>query len=141
MSQDYKHNHYVPVWYQKRFLPNGKGKQWYLDLRPEKNSNIGHTYTRRALLHWGPYSCFAQDNLYTTKWGSIENRDIEKFFLGYLDNAAPSAVEHFADFEFNSHSGDAFNTLIPYMSVQKLRTPKGLAWLRAMFGGSDLLPD
>lgn len=136
MSQDYKHNHYVPEWYQKRFLPKGQHKQWYLDLRPEKVTNNGHTYTRRALLHWGPASCFAQDDLYTTKWSSIENRDIEKFFFGHLDNTAPSAVDQFADFEFNSQSGDAFNTLVPYMSVQKLRTPKGLGWLRAMFGGA-----
>nr|MCH9765410.1 DUF4238 domain-containing protein [Alphaproteobacteria bacterium] len=83
MSQDYKHNHYVPEWYQKRFLPNGQGKQWYLDLRPEKITKNGHTYLRRELLHWGPRKCFAQDDLYTTRWGSIENRDIEKFFFGH----------------------------------------------------------
>lgn len=137
MPQDYKHNHYVPEWYQKRFLPNGQGKQWYLDLDPQKVTNNGHTYTRHGLLRWGPASCFAQDDLYTTKWGSIENRDIEKFFFGHLDNAAPEAVEHFAEFEFNAQSGDAFNTLLPYMSVQKLRTPKGFGWLRSQLGGTD----
>jgi len=137
MSQGYKHNHYVPVWYQKRFLRNGQGKQWYLDLHPENRADNGHTYPRRAILHWGPTSCFAQDDLYTTKWGSFENRDIEKFFFGHLDNSAPSALEHFADFEFNSRSHDAFNTLVPYMSVQKLRTPKGLGWLRSFLGGTD----
>lgn len=137
MSQAYKHNHYVPEWYQKRFLPNGQGKQWYLDLRPEKITSNGHTYTRCALMHWGPTRCFAQDDLYTTKWGGIENRDIEKFFFGHLDTKAPSAVEHFADFKFDSKFGDAFNTLVRYMSVQKLRTPKGLGWLRAKFGGTN----
>lgn len=137
MSKQYKHNHYVPEWYQRRFLPNGQGKHWYLDLHPDKVTSKGHTYTRRALMHWGPSKCFAQDDLYTTKWGSIENRDIEKFFFGYLDNKAPSAVEHFANFEFDSKSGDAFSTLVPYMSVQKLRTPKGLGWLRNSYGGTD----
>lgn len=137
MSNDYKHNHYVPEWYQKRFLPKGQEKQWYLDLHPEKMTNNGHSYTRRALLRWGSAKCFAQDDLYTTKWGSMENRDIEKFFFGQLDNTAPSAVEHFADFELNSQSGGAFNTLVMYMSVQKLRTPKGLGWLRSKLGVTD----
>ncbi|MGR3814274.1 MAG: DUF4238 domain-containing protein [Cognatishimia activa] len=54
-----------------------------------------------------------------------------------MDKAAPSAVEHFANFEFNSKSHDAFSTLVPYMSAQKLRTPKGLGWLRSILGGSD----
>lgn len=137
MKQGYKHNHYVPEWYQKRFLPAGQHRQWYLDLRPERVTSNGRSYTRRALLHWGPAKCFAQDDLYTTKWGSIENRDIERFFFGQLDNSAPAAVAHFADFEFNSESGDAFNTLLPYMSVQKLRTPKGLGWLRSVLGSTS----
>ena len=50
MSHEYKHNHYVPEWYQKRFLPEGQRKQWYLDLRPDRVTSNGHTYTRRALL-------------------------------------------------------------------------------------------
>ena len=138
MSESYKHNHYVPKWYQKRFLPNGQSKQWYLDLHPEKKViDSGLSYTRRALLHWGPTRCFAQDDLYTTKLGNIENRDIEKFFFGHFDNTAPSAVEHLANFEFTSQTKDAFQILVQYMSVQKLRTPKGLGWLRSMLGGTD----
>jgi len=137
MSQDYRHNHYVPQWYQKRFLPNGRGKQWYLDLRPEKVTKTGYTYTRNSLMHWGPENCFAQDDLYTTRWGEIENRDIERFFFGELDNKAPMAVKHFADFKLGSQTEDAFNILTSYMSVQKLRTPKGLKWLREVTGRTN----
>lgn len=138
MSNDeYKHNHYVPEWYQKRFLLEGQSKQFYLDLRPETMTQGGHTYTRRDLLHWGPRQCFAQDDLYTTKWGESENRDIEKFFFGRFDTEGPSAVQFWSDFEFNGTADDAFNTLVPYMSVQKLRTPKGLGWLHTLQGGSD----
>ena len=90
---------------------------------------------RNALLHWGAVRCFAQDDLYTTKWGGIENRDIEKFFFGYFDSTAPSAVEQFASARIDENFGAAFNTILPYMSVQKLRTPKGLGWLRAKLGG------
>jgi hypothetical protein len=34
MSTEYKNNHYVPVWYQRRFLPAGQkdNEFFYLDL-------------------------------------------------------------------------------------------------------------
>ncbi|AUW43959.1 DUF4238 domain-containing protein [Rhizobium leguminosarum] len=135
MSEGYKHNHYVPEWYQKRFLPSGESRQYYLDLNPETVIRDGHRFTRRAQLRWGPRQCFAQDDLYTTTWGGLENRDIEKFFFGKLDNDGEAAIAHFADFTFGSASHDAFETLLPYMSVQKLRTPKGLGWLRQIAAG------
>ncbi|MFN7754700.1 MAG: DUF4238 domain-containing protein [Holosporales bacterium] len=125
----YSHNHYVPKWYQKRFLSSGKTRYHYLDLQPETSVNNGHIYKRKELHNWGPELCFAQDDLYTTKWGGIENRDIEKFFFGSVDSKGQKAVEHFASFRLNDETHDAFNALVPYMSIQKLRTPKGLAWL------------
>ena len=130
MSDSYKHNHYVPVWYQRRFLTEGNSKFAYLDLRPDRITRDGKTYSRKALLRWGPKRCFAQDELYTTGWANNRNRDIEKFFFGRYDSDAPSALDHFCDYEFGAGSNEAFNTLLPYMSVQKLRTPKGLAWLK-----------
>lgn len=135
MNKEYRHNHYVPKWYQRRFLPDRESKHHYLDLQPDTVRKNGHTYTRRALLRWGPSRCFAQDDLYTTSWGGLENRDIEKFFFGNLDAQGMAAVEHFADFKFGAGSHEAFEALVPYMSVQKLRTPKGLEWLRRVAGG------
>ncbi len=135
MDKEYTHNHYVPEWYQCRFLPDGESKHYYLDLRPDTVTRDGHTYTRKALLRWGPPRCFAQNDLYTTSWGGLDNRDIERFFFGKLDTQGKAAVEHFADFKFGKGSHEAFETLVPYMSVQKLRTPKGLGWLRHIAGG------
>lgn len=126
----YQHNHYVPEWYQRRFLANGESKYYYLDLHPDVVTNNGHTYTRTALHNWGPVRCFAQDDLYTTRWGGLENRDVEKFFFGPIDLNANKAVEHFADFNFTGDTSGAWNDLVPYMSIQKLRTPKGLIWLK-----------
>lgn len=137
MTASYRHNHYVPEWYQRRFLAEGQSRYHYLDLRPDIATHNGHAYTRNALLHWGPTQCFAQDDLYTTKWGGLRNRDIEKFFFGPVDSDGQKAVDHFANFEFNDATGDALNTLVPYMSVQKLRTPKGLAWLRQVLRSRD----
>ena len=52
-TRDFKHNHYVPEWYQRRFMLPGQGKYWYLDLKPEQVVQNGHRFTRRDLLHWG----------------------------------------------------------------------------------------
>lgn len=134
MTNEYQHNHYVPKWYQRRFLPDGQSKFHYLDLRPETVTQDGRKYKRKALLHWGPSKCFAQDDLYTTSWGGLENRDIEKFFFGDLDAKGPTALDHFSDFEFGKGSEEAHQVLLPYISVQKLRTPKGLGWLQQAFG-------
>lgn len=110
----------------------GQTKYFYLDLKPEAVSPSGHKYKRRELLHWGPARCFAQDDLYTVKWGSVENVDIEKFFFGKIDNSGPAAIDYFSNFKHPSADGSKFNDLMTYMSVQKLRTPKGLAWLNAV---------
>src|ERR1700730_7279368 len=126
-TKDFKHNHYVPKWYQRRFMLPGQRKYWYFDLKAEQVVRDGHRFARRDLLSWGPGSCFAEDDLYTVKWRTEENVDIEKFFFGRVDSEGKSAVEFFSDFRFD-HPGQepAFHGLMNYMSVQKLRTPKGL---------------
>jgi hypothetical protein len=135
-STEFHHNHYVPEWYQRHFMLPGQNKYWYLDLNPEPMERDGHKYTRKALRYLGPASCFAQDDLYTTKWGVEENFDIEKFFFGKVDTNGKSAVQFFSDFRFD-HPGqhDAYEGLMNYMSVQKLRTPKGLRWLAQLPAG------
>ena len=122
----------MPEWYQRRFLPGGKGKFHYLDLRPETVTQGGYPYSRHALLRWGPPSCFAQEDLYTVKFGSDTNVDIERYFFGGVDSKGRHAVEYFSDFEIRDGLHEAFEDLLRYMSVQKLRTPKGLAWLSNM---------
>jgi hypothetical protein len=137
-TKDFKHNHYVPGWYQRRFRLPGQGTYWYLDLKPEVVVNNGYRYTRKDLLPWGPESCFAEHDLYTTQWGGEENVDIEKFFFGRVDTEGKSAVETYSDFRFDTaglHEG--FQCLVSYMSVQKLRTPKGLGWLSGLPRGKD----
>src|SRR6516162_6974160 len=137
--QGFKHNHYVPEWYQRRFMMPGQSTYWYLDLKPDPILRDGRVIAyRRDLLPWGPRKCFAENDLYTTRWGAEENRDIEKFFFGRVDSEGKSAVEIYSDFRFDMpgfHEG--FQRLVGYMSVQKLRTPKGLGWLRGLRGGRD----
>ena len=137
-KNDFRHNHYVPEWYQQRFMRPGQGKYWYLDLNPEQIVQEGHKYTRRALLPWGPSSCFAEDDLYTVKWGSYINVDIERFFFGRVDTEGKLAIEHFSEFALDRPEQQrAMHGLMNYMSVQKLRTPKGLGWLGTLKLGGD----
>lgn len=134
------HNHYVPQWYQKRFLAPGRSedKLYYLDLAPERvdHPNGGFHY-RDALRRLGPVSCFAQDDLYTLTFGDQASDIIETRFFGGIDGNGPTAVEHFSDYEVNNAAGDAYQNLTRYMDAQKLRTPKGLDLLRKLGGADD----
>lgn len=130
-EKGYHRNHYVPNWYQRAFMHADQTKYHYLDLKPEMIERDGHRWARRDLRTLGTNNCFAQDDLYTTRWGQIENVDIEKFFFGGLDTAGKEAVEAYAEYSINDKTHANFHTFIRYMSVQKLRTPKGLDWLSA----------
>ncbi|MFC1491415.1 DUF4238 domain-containing protein [Nitrospinota bacterium] len=128
-GNSYKRNHYVPQWYQKRFIPDDgrENKFYYLDLQPDEIPNVKKT--RRDLLRWGPKRCFIENDLYTVKFGGWENVDIEKFFFGRVDRDGEKALEYFTNFKHPSVDNDAFHAFMNYMSVQKLRTPKGLGLL------------
>jgi hypothetical protein len=128
---EYKNNHYVPEWYQKRFLPPepAEKKFYYLDLKPDQAISNGRHFKRNSLLRWGPKRCFCQDDLYTTQLGSWFSTEIEEKFFGPIDATARPALDYFARFTHPSSDNDLFHRLVLYMSIQRLRTPKGLAYL------------
>ena len=128
----YQRNHYVPQWYQHLFLPDdlSEKKFHYLDLYPEtKTRPGGYRYKRKDLLRWGPSRCFYEDDLYTSRLGDWKSTEIEEYFFGRLDAIGKKAVEYFSAFQHPSVDTKAFHALLPYMTVQKLRTPKGLTHL------------
>ena len=114
----------------------GQGKYYRLDLKPEVISRGKVKYTRDDLHHWGPGKIFAEDDLYTTKWGHIINTDIEQFFFGKLDTAGPDAIDLIATFDHENdgikYKEQKFHNFLSYLSLQKLRTPKGLAAFTAV---------
>lgn len=133
-------NHYVPQWYQYRFIPPARkeNKFHYLDLKPESRvSPGGHGYTRKALLRWGPPNCFCQDDLYTTQFGGWKSTEIEEKFFGPIDDEGKRAVTFFGEFEYSGRVNDNLMPLLRYMSLQKLRTPKGLADFASLTGTAD----
>lgn len=132
MSNEYRRNHYVPQWYQRRFLPSsGEQKFYYLDLQPDiLVSGNGIARKRKDVLRWGPNKCFAQHDLYTTRFGNLYSTEIERRFFGEIDTRGEVAVKHFAAYKHPEYDHDSFNKLLPFISVQKLRTPKGLLALQ-----------
>ena len=140
MSAEYKRNHYVPDWYQRRFLPSSTSRKlYYLDLDPPRfKDRQGVTHVSNSLRLRGPRSCFYEDDLYTLKLGSLSSKEIEQFFFGEIDDRGRTGVDHFARFRHDEPGHhQAFPNLIRYMSAQKLRTPKGLASLRDSTRSSD----
>jgi hypothetical protein len=133
MTDEYRNNHYVPEWYQKRFLPTpaSTNELFYLDLNPEFIARSdGVNIRRRDLKLTGFKHAFAQRDLYTRHFASTQSTAIEKFFFGDVDTKGQKAVECLGAFEHPSATGpDTFNDLLAYLTTQKLRTPKGLQWL------------
>lgn len=132
MPSDYRDNHYVPQWYQRRFIPAGRSdkKLFYLDLTPGTYERNGIETEYRAVTYRACKKCFFETDLYTEQFGATESVDIERFFFGSIDDSCARAAGYFEDFRHPSMDNRAFRSLVRYMSVQKLRTRKGLAWLR-----------
>jgi len=127
------HNHYVPIWYQKRFLLGGGSSLFHLDLNPEKRVLpdgrviVGKDVTLRA-----PKSCFWAEDLYTTRFLSATNDEIERFLFRAIDNTGSLAVRALIDNDL-PRLYRLFGKFFEYLDAQKLRTPKGLDWIRARY--------
>jgi hypothetical protein len=106
-------------------------------MMPDRVTKNGRTYTRRALLRWGPKRCFVEEDLYTTRFGHWESTEIEEKFFGEIDRKGKEAVEYFASFAHPSVDGEAFEALLQFMAAQKIRTPKGLDYLANISGIGD----
>lgn len=136
MSGPYSKNHYVPQWYQAPFLPSvGEAKFHYLDLSPDEFKDAkGVLRKKTALRRWGTASCFRETDLYTAQFGNWRSTDIEKFFFGRVDSEGAYAIDWFSRFDHLNFdvSDRAFHGLLNYMSVQRLRTPKGLAYVATL---------
>ena len=140
MSTEYHHNHYVPVWYQKRFIPTGQTDRelYYLDLKPGSFTDPrGIRHELNGLHRWDPKRCFAEKDLSTTYFGSEESTGIEQAFFGPVDQNGKKGVDYFTDFTHPSVDYDALRSMMIYLCTQKMRTPKGLGWLKDQAGTTN----
>jgi hypothetical protein len=88
---DYKNQHYVPKWYQRKFIPDKKGKYWRLDLKPER---IIHPNGKEEVKDISPKSiedCFAEDFFYKNLLFTDPNF-LEKSFYGDIDDNGAKGI-------------------------------------------------
>ncbi|MEW6707842.1 MAG: DUF4238 domain-containing protein [Pseudomonadota bacterium] len=133
-NQKTRNNHYVPQWYQRRFLAPGQSRLFYLNLDPDRKTlPDGQQVLRTALHEWGPTNCFVEYDLYTTHFGPIVNDEVERHLFGVIDDQGAKAVSAFA---LGNHAGvhASFQDFFEHVAAQKLRTPKGLDWIRSCYG-------
>lgn len=128
-----RRNHYVPIWYQKRFLPSGQTSFSYLDIYPEERRlPDGRIIIMNGLQQWGPNKCFWEKDLYTTSIFGVPNDEIERYLFGDIDQKGSEAVFALVsqDIQKLYH---LFSKVFEYLDAQKLRTPKGLDWIRSHY--------
>lgn len=133
-DQQTRNNHYVPQWYQRGFVAPGQSRLFHLNLYPDRKTlPDGRQVPRTALHVWGTKNCFVEYDLYTTHFGPIVNDDVEKYLFGVIDDQGAKAVRAFA---LGNHTDvhESFQDFFEHMAAQKLRTPKGLDWIRSCYG-------
>jgi hypothetical protein len=104
-----------------------------LDLDPPKTElPNGRVLVGNELESRSPKKCFREMDLYTTRFGSTLSDEVERFFFRTIDTAGATAVRAFAANDailFHDH----FQRFFEYLSAQKLRTPKGLDWIKSKY--------
>ena len=132
-----RHNHYVPEWYQRGFLNTGESQLHYLDMSPERKVlSDGRTVTMNSLGKRSPRGCFQEYDLYSTRFGTVINDEVEKFLFGSIDTRGARGVRALASGD-PSETHHAFQDFFEFVDAQKLRTPKGLDWIKARYGTLD----
>jgi len=126
-------NHYVPQWYQRQFFEPGRKTLAYLDMAPPRRVlNDGRQIIGRSLFDAPTSRCFFQTDLYSTFFGTMVNDEIERKLFGAIDDRGSNAVRAYMGTD-ESAWHNHFQDLFEYIDVQRLRTPKGLDWLRAQY--------
>lgn len=131
-STEFRHNHYVPRWYQERFLPVDRNQRELYYLHKEPRTVRDGRDRRITLPEVEPQAlknCFAERDLYTLTFRDISSTDLERRFFGQIDREGRKAVNFWTKYDRTAYAGEALQPLLTYLSTQKLRTPKGLDWL------------
>lgn len=126
-----RNNHYVPQWHQSGFVDERDN-----ELRHLKHRKIalkdGSTKIVPGKKWYTPAQCFYKKDLYSTFFGTIVNDDIEKKLFGPIDDNGANAVKAFiTDDQSQWHHN--FQDFFTYLDAQKLRTPKGLDWVKTKY--------
>lgn len=126
-----RNNHYVPQWYQSEFFDEHEKKLCHLKRR-EISLADGSTKIFDSKKWYSPSQCFYEKDLYSTFFGTTVNDDIEKKLFGPIDDNGANAVKAFLTDDQNQWIHN-FQDLFIYLDAQKLRTPKGLDWVKSKY--------
>jgi hypothetical protein len=129
---DFRHNHYVPRWYQERFLPADRKQRelYYLHKEPRTvRDGRGRRITLPDVQRRTLRNCFAERDLYTLTFRDISSTDLERLFFGQIDREGRKAVDFWTSYDRTQYAGEVLQPMLIYLSTQRLRTPKGLDWL------------
>ncbi|WP_397453712.1 DUF4238 domain-containing protein [Pseudomonas lurida] len=136
-QQSYRH-HYVPQWYQKRFLADGCTVFNVLDMCPKvyRNDKGVILGEGRQILNKGPDAWFFEKDLYTTRVLGEPNDDIERLLFGQIDSVGKEAIEALVDGDFE-RMHYTYTQVFEFLDALRLRTPKGLRFLRTTYQAKD----
>lgn len=121
----------MPQWHQNGFVDEHDNKLCHLKRREIKlkDGSIKIVYGK----NWFTSAqCFYEKDLYSTIFGTIVNDDIEKKLFGPIDDNGADAVKAFLTNDLDQWH-DNFQDFFIYLDAQKLRTPKGLDWIKTKY--------
>ena len=126
-----KNNHYVPQWYQNGFIDNHKKQLCYLTRYeiPLPNGDLKIHHSKKW--HTSAQK-FYEEHLYSTFFGTEVNDEIERKLFGPIDDNGSKAIRAFLT-DDPSQWHHNFESLFTYLDSQKLRTPKGLDWIKSKY--------
>lgn len=126
-----RNNHFVPQWHQIGFVDERNNELRHLKRREIKLKD-GSTKIVYGKNWFTSAQCFYEKDLYSTFFGMIVNDEIEKKLFGPIDNNGADSVKAFlTDDQAQWHHN--FQDFFTYLDAQKLRTPKGLDWVKAKY--------
>ncbi|MEH6696562.1 MAG: DUF4238 domain-containing protein [Hyphomonas sp.] len=137
-------HHYVPQWYQRGFLPEGKGEFFVLDKSPQTNVECPDGLTRaiknpKFIRRSGAHELFQQDNLYALSLPFVDPDFLERYLFGSIDDKGSIASRVFIDWpitiphpKFDQYPmqfgdpGKRMVDLVQFINAQKTRMPRGI---------------
>ncbi|MFC1652835.1 DUF4238 domain-containing protein [Planctomycetota bacterium] len=128
-------HHYVPIWYQKRFLAED-AKQYYCQriIKSKVLDSNGTPFSESKVHPVAPVNCFLEKRLYTINLFGVRDEEIEQRLFNSIDNAGGKSLDTVVEEEGWCQEGgiDRWHQFMDIMGAQKLRTPKGLDWIRSL---------
>jgi hypothetical protein len=147
---DQESHHFVPRWYQRRFLTAERGEFLVLDKSPNSKLMCPDGRLRdikpRTQFSCGPNKLFQMPGLYSVALRDIREDAIERLIFGAVDDAGARANALFCGWPQSSgftgpkedekqlhrfgHPSQLMGKQVEYMAAQRVRTPKGIAQIK-----------